>query len=117
MPAERVSMRHAREIIRLKFSAYVSAREIARRLGIARSTVRETLRRFESAGLIWPLPDHMSDGALEASLYARRPPRADDLRNACRGPNGCAHFTSSGLRALGKRPGEASMNDYAHSVN
>jgi transposase len=56
----------------LKFSAYVSAREIARRLGIARSTVRETLRRFESAGLIWPLPDHMSDGALEASLYANR---------------------------------------------
>jgi hypothetical protein len=64
--------RHAREIIRLKFSAYVSAREVARRLDIARSTVRETLKRFESAGLIWPLPDHMSDGALEASLYANR---------------------------------------------
>jgi hypothetical protein len=30
MPAERVSMRHAREIICLKYSACVSAREIAR---------------------------------------------------------------------------------------
>jgi transposase len=51
MPAERVAMRHVREIIRLKFSAGISTREITRRLGIAASTVRETLRRFEGAGL------------------------------------------------------------------
>ena len=51
MPAERVAMRHAREIIRLKFFS-VSTREIARRLGMARSTVRETLKRTESAGLV-----------------------------------------------------------------
>jgi transposase-like protein len=55
MPAERVAMRQVREIIRLKFSAGVPTREIARRLGIAASTVRETLRRFEGAGLSWPL--------------------------------------------------------------
>src|ERR1700722_12628897 len=63
-------MRHAREIIRLK-SSCVSAHEIARRLGMARSTVRETLKRMEAAGLSWPLPD-MSDSALEAALYASR---------------------------------------------
>ena len=51
MPAERVAMRQVREIIRLKFSAGISTREIVRRLGIAASTVRETLRRFEGAGL------------------------------------------------------------------
>jgi transposase len=44
-------MRKVREIIRLKFSAGISTREIARRLGIAASTARETLRRFEGAGL------------------------------------------------------------------
>ena len=33
MPAERVAMRQVREIIRLKFSAGISTREIARRLG------------------------------------------------------------------------------------
>ena len=44
MPAERIGMRDAREIIRLKFSG-VSTHEIARWLGMARSTVRETLRR------------------------------------------------------------------------
>ena len=64
-------MRHAREIIRLK-SSCVSAHEIARRLGLARSTVRETLRRMEGAGLSWPLPEDMNDEALEAALYASR---------------------------------------------
>ena len=71
MPAERIGMRDAREIIRLKFSG-VSTHEIARRLGMARSTVRETLKRADGAGLAWPLPEDMTDGALEAALYASR---------------------------------------------
>jgi len=71
MPAERIAMRQAREIIRLKFSS-VSTHEIALRLGMARSTVREALQRAESAGLSWPLPEGMNDGSLEAALYANR---------------------------------------------
>ena len=82
MPAERVAMRQAREIIRLKFSAGISTREIARRLGLAASTVRETLRRFEGAGLGWPLPDGMSDGDLEAALYANRGSKRGHRRHA-----------------------------------
>jgi hypothetical protein len=72
MPAERVAMRQVREIIHLKFSACVPTREIARRLGIAASTVRETLRRLESTGLNWPLPDDMTDGNLESKQGHRR---------------------------------------------
>ena len=41
MSAERIGMRDAREIIPLRSSS-VSTHEIARRLGLARSTVRET---------------------------------------------------------------------------
>ena len=78
MPAERVSMRHAREIIRLKFSASLPTREIAQRLGLAPSTVRETLTRVESAGLSWPLPEGIGDAGLEAALY--RGPRATTIR-------------------------------------
>jgi Mn-dependent DtxR family transcriptional regulator len=51
-----VAIRQAREIICLKFSANVATREIARRLGLAPSTVRETLRRFDASGLGWPGP-------------------------------------------------------------
>jgi transposase len=72
MPAERVPMRQAREIIRLKFSAGMATREIARRLGLAPSTVRETLSRLASAGLSWPLREGVSDAELEAALYANR---------------------------------------------
>jgi IS30 family transposase len=71
MPAERITMRQAREIIRLK-STSISAHEISRRLGMPRSTVRETLKRAESAGLSWPLPGNMNDEALEAAIYANR---------------------------------------------
>jgi transposase len=48
----------------------VSTHEIARRVGIGRSTVRQTLKRAEPAGLAWPLPESMNDAALEAALYA-----------------------------------------------
>jgi transposase len=69
MPAERVAMRRVREIIRLKHSAGMATREIARRIGTSASTVRETLKRFEAAGLTWPLPEALNDGALETALY------------------------------------------------
>ena len=51
MPAERVAMRQAREIIQLKFPANITTRGIARHLGLAPSTVRENLKRFELSGL------------------------------------------------------------------
>ena len=71
MPAERIGMRDAREITRLKFSC-VSTHEIARRLNMAGSTVREILKRADGAGLSWPLTEGMSGEALEAALYASR---------------------------------------------
>jgi transposase len=61
-------MRHVRDVMRLK-SAGVPTREIARRVGAAPSTVRLTIRRFETAGLTWPLPDDMTDAVLEARLF------------------------------------------------
>ena len=59
MPAERIGMRDAREVIRLK-SASVSTHEIARRLGMARSTCAsawksDPLRRGIEASKIDPL--------------------------------------------------------------
>ena len=62
-------MRHVRDVIRLK-SAGMPTREIARRVGTAPSTVRLTIRRFEVAGLTWPLPDDVTDTELEARLFA-----------------------------------------------
>ena len=64
MPAERTTMRHVREVLRLKFVGGVPTREIARRIGVAPSTARTTIRRFQAAGLSWPLSDDITDAAL-----------------------------------------------------
>jgi len=70
MPAERVSMRRVREILRLKHECGATERAIAQSLGIARSTVAVTLDRLAAAELGWPLPGSLSDRVLEAMLYA-----------------------------------------------
>ena len=44
-------------------------REIARLSGVARSTVRDMLARFERSGLSWPVPAEIGDADLEARLY------------------------------------------------
>jgi hypothetical protein len=49
-------MRRVREIVRLYFSASLPAREIARQTGMASSTVGAAIKRFQVAGLDWPLP-------------------------------------------------------------
>jgi len=69
MPAERVSMRRVREILRLKYEAGASDRAIARSVDVARSTVRLCLDRVAAAGRAWPLPTTLTDGALEALLF------------------------------------------------
>ena len=70
MPAERVSMRRIREILRLKHEGGASDRQIARSLSLARSTVAVTLQRAAAVGLRWPLPATLTDRVLEALLYA-----------------------------------------------
>jgi transposase len=70
MPAERTTMRQVREVLRLKFVGGVPTREIARRVGVAASTVRTTIKRFQGAGLTWPLPEEMTEATLEARLFA-----------------------------------------------
>src|SRR6478735_1669751 len=82
MPAERVSMRRVREILRLKHACGSSDRAIARSLGIARSTVALTLERLAAAGLAWPLPETLSERVLEAMLYAGRSSKQGFRRKA-----------------------------------
>jgi hypothetical protein len=68
MPAERTAMRQVREVLRLK-AAGVAINEIARRVRVASSTVRLTLKRLAAADLSWPLPTEMTDTALEGQLF------------------------------------------------
>jgi len=71
MPAKReLTMRQLRYLLRLHHDG-VSAREIGRLLGVARSTIQDNLKRAAAAGLQWPLADDVTDEVLEQRLFGR----------------------------------------------
>ena len=70
MPAERLSMRTIREVLRLKWEQSLTNRQIAASCQLARSTVREYLERAARAGLVWPVCPELDDTALERLLFA-----------------------------------------------
>jgi len=73
MPAERLPMRHIRDILRLKWECSLSERKIAASLGAARSTVGDYIRRAEAAGLNCSQVQEMEDEELEAKLFSIQP--------------------------------------------
>jgi len=71
MPARReLTMRQLRQMLRMHHDG-VSAREIGRTLGVARSTIQDNLERARVAGIGWPLPCEWTDEILEQRLFAR----------------------------------------------
>jgi transposase len=66
-------MRTIREVLRLRWEAGLSHREIGLSCRIGRSTVRDYLLRAEAAGLSWPLPEGMEEEALERLLFPAPP--------------------------------------------
>ena len=69
MPAERLSMRQIREVLRLRFASKLPQRAIAKSLGLSQRPVSGYLSRARAAGVIWPLPDSLDDTHLEALLF------------------------------------------------
>jgi transposase len=81
MPAERLSMRNLRELLRLRHSAGLSQHVIARSLGLAQGTISKYLGRARQAGLAWPLPPELDDDdRLEAHLFPPPPDLPAELR-------------------------------------
>jgi transposase len=72
MPKKGLTMRQIRELLRLKFGdEKLSDRTIALQLGVARSTVQDYVARITAAGLIWPLPEDVTDTMLNERLFGR----------------------------------------------
>src|SRR6516162_9176452 len=69
MPAERLSMRKVREVLRLRHALSLSYREISEALGVGKTAAGEIVRRAEVVGLTWPLPQLFDDGELERRLF------------------------------------------------
>jgi len=75
MARKAVSMRKAREILRLKHEGGLGVRQIARSLRISHGTVVNYLQRAEAAGVVWPLPGDLDDEQLQNLMFrSQRPP-------------------------------------------
>ena len=70
-------MRQIREILRYHCDIGLSLERIARALGLSKGAVHNTLQRFRASGLLWPLPEGLSDSNLEARLYPKQEAPAD----------------------------------------
>lgn len=70
-------MRKIKEVLRLR-SKGLSQRQIARSVGVGRSTVGDCLSRARLAGIQWPT--ELNDAALEVALYPPPPPVSSDQR-------------------------------------
>src|ERR1700745_1964240 len=77
MPGPRLPMRKIRDVLRLS-AAGMSKRKIAASLGMSATAAGECIRRARRAGLTWPLPDGLTDDALERWLF---PPPAVTARD------------------------------------
>lgn len=73
MPAQRLSMRKIKEVLRLTWACKQSQRQVARQCSLSRPCVRNYLRRADEAGLSWPLSADLDDGQLERLLFPAVP--------------------------------------------
>lgn len=75
MPAERLTMRKIRLILKLHYQDGFSNRAIATSVKISPSTAAECLLRARAAGIEWPVDPGLDDASLEAKLYPPARPK------------------------------------------
>src|SRR5260370_41944067 len=69
MPAERLSMRKVRDVLRLKHTLGMSLRQISQATGVGKTVGGEYVRRAGVIGITWPVPEEIDDAALERRLF------------------------------------------------
>jgi transposase len=69
MPAERLSMRKVREVLRLKHELGLSYRGISAATGAGKTQAADYVRRAALAGICWPIADGIDDAELERRLF------------------------------------------------
>lgn len=62
-------MRKIKDVLRLKYEADLSCRQIAASLKLSLGVISKYTKAAKTAALTWPLPDGMDDTTLEARLF------------------------------------------------
>ncbi len=78
MSRGRTPMRKIRQVLEYRLSKNISAEQTALALSLSKGSVINYLERFEQSKLPWPLPDTLTDTALEQALFPPAPPPPPD---------------------------------------
>jgi transposase len=70
-------MRKIRQVLEYRLSKNITAEQTSLALSLSKGSVINYLERFERSKLSWPLPDTLTDTALEAALFPPVPPPDD----------------------------------------
>lgn len=70
MPAEKLSMKKIREVLRLH-SEGLGYRVISNSTGIGLGSISHYVKRAKALGLTWPLPEELNDELLQARLFPK----------------------------------------------
>lgn len=76
MPTTRLAMRQIKDILRLRYEAGLSQREIARSLNLSVGVISKYLQLASAADIRWPLPDTLNESALAQKLQPPSAPTA-----------------------------------------
>ena len=76
-------MRKIKDVLRLKYEANLSCRQIAASLKLSVGVISKYTKAAEAAGLSWPLPDGMDDTTLEARLFPPATPAREHVMPDC----------------------------------
>ncbi len=84
MSALPISMRKLKDVLRLKYEAGLSQRQIVRALHLSLGVVNKYLNAAQAAGITWPLPETFSEAQLRRSFF---PPESPPLQAAYAQPD------------------------------
>ena len=73
MARGKLAVRYIKEILRLRYEAKLSQREISRSVRVSVGSVNQYLTRAVQAGIGWPLPTAMDQAALVKALFPDQP--------------------------------------------
>ncbi len=75
MKGKQLSMICIRKILKYRLDKAISADKTSLALKVSKGSVINLLKRFQTSGLSWPLPQDLSDTQLQTILYPRQPKR------------------------------------------
>ncbi len=67
-------MRHIKDVLRLRFHAGLSIRQIRASTGLSVGAIQKLLKESERLGIGWPLPPELDEAELERTLYPSSTP-------------------------------------------